>query len=90
MLIHCVNDRLDTRRLVRQLFFSSRQSKDLNNHRPLLSKRPSRPSSAPDPRLQLSHWLHQVTKEIRPVWDTEHMCLCLTVPSICCSADICK
>ena len=44
--------------------------------------------SAPDPRLQLSHWRHQVAKEIRPVMDmpVSSYLLFLFVGS----SDICK
>ena len=70
----------DTRRRLRQLFFMSTQSKALNNLRAnaihghcclreALSGSLVTPSSdsaapEPDPRLQLSHWLHQVSKQI--------------------------
>jgi len=71
MLINCVNNMQDTRRQIRQLFFMSTQSKALNNLRlrEALSGSLITPSSGsaapePDPRLQLSHWLHQVTKQI--------------------------
>ena len=79
-LINCVNNMQDTRRQIKQLFFMSTQCKALNNLRAnaihghcclreALSGSLVTPSScsaapAPDPRLQLSHWRHQVTKQI--------------------------
>ena len=76
-LINCVNNMQDTRRQVRQLFFMSTQCKALNNLRAnmgivvleaqsgsLVTLSSGSAAPVPDPRLQLSHWLHQVTKQI--------------------------
>ena len=76
-LINCVNNMQDTRRQVRQLFFMSTQCTALNNlranaiHGHCCLRGPVRKScntqfrlSSTSARLQLSHWLHQVTKQI--------------------------